>query len=90
MLEYEFAWASAKEELASGGKLVGAKQSAKAIRDGRAKAVILAADADVIVTRPIEELCAQTQTPLCKAESMKALGKACGVEVGAAVAVLLK
>ncbi len=39
-------------ELASREKVIGVKQSARAIRDGRAQRVFLACDADELVTGP--------------------------------------
>ena len=40
-------------ELASREKVIGVKQSARAIRDGRAQRVFLACDADELVLEPI-------------------------------------
>ena len=61
-------------ELASREKVIGVKQSARAIRDGRAQRVFLACDADELVLEPIRS--AQ-------------LGRACGIAVGAAVVTVL-
>ena len=41
-------------ELASREKVIGVKQSARAIRDGRAQRVFLACDADELVLEPIQ------------------------------------
>ena len=44
-------------ELASLDKVIGVKQSRKAIREGRAKRVFLACDADPAITDPVAEAC---------------------------------
>ena len=77
-------------ELASSNKVVGVKQSRKAIREGRAAKVFLAADADPALTYPVEESCAERGIPVDKNYGMAQLGKACRITVGAAVVVLLK
>ena len=66
--------------------VVGAKQLRKAIQNGRAKRVYLAANADPALTDPLLELCTANQIPCVWADSMSGLGSACGIEVGAAAA----
>lgn len=70
-------------------KTIGAKQTTKAIEKGTAVKVFIAEDADQRVIAPIIELCNCNGLPIVRAESMQALGKACGIEVGCAVAALL-
>ncbi len=70
-------------------KVVGLKQSRRAIADGTAALVFLADDADPHLTDSIRDLCRQHTVPVTNVETMKALGSACGISVGAAVAVLL-
>jgi large subunit ribosomal protein L7A len=70
--------------------VVGIKQSRKAVTAGRAVCVFLAFDADPHITDPLEEICAQHQVPVDRSASMKELGSACGIAVGAAVAALVK
>ena len=77
-------------ELASRDKVVGVKQSRKAIRGGRAVQVFLACDADPAVTEPIRTDCGEHGVPVREGCTMAQLGAACGIAVGAAVAVLLK
>jgi large subunit ribosomal protein L7A len=77
-------------ELASSNKVVGVKQSRKAIREGRAAKVFLATDADPAVTSPVEEACQEQGIPTEQSYGMTQLGKACRITVGAAVVVLLK
>ena len=66
-------------ELKQGSKVVGVKQTKRAVNDGKAARVFLAEDADPRVTAPVEALCAE----------MKELGSACGIAVPSAVAALL-
>ena len=69
--------------------MVGAKQLKKAVRDDRARCVFLARNADPAVTEPLAELCAQHHIPITWVASMADLGRACGIEVGAAAAAIL-
>ena len=69
--------------------VVGAKQLKKALHNGRAQYVYLAENADPSVTEPIEDLCRQNHVQLYWVSSMKDLGKACGIDVGAAAAAVV-
>ena len=77
-------------ELKNGSKVVGAKQVKRALTDGRARVVYLAEDADPRVTEPIQTLCQEMGVPFHRAPEMRALGEACGIAVGAAVAALVR
>ena len=77
-------------ELASTNKVIGVKQSRKAIRDGRAAKVFLASDADPAITDPIRSECAEHAIPVEQGSTMAQLGRACRIMVGASVAALLK
>lgn len=76
-------------ELKQGAKVVGVKQTKRAINDGRAVRVFLAEDADPRVTDPIAILCQERSVPVEHVAQMKELGSACGIAVGSAVAALL-
>ena len=67
-------------------KVVGAKQLRKAFKSGTVRQVYLARNADPAITEPIEALCLQNHVEYAWVRSMLDLGKACGIEVGAAVA----
>ena len=71
-------------------KVVGVKQSRRAIRDGLARQVFLAADADPALTGPLAEQCCREGIPVESGCSMRELGQAAGIQVGAAVVTLLK
>lgn len=73
-------------QLEQAGKVVGVKQTRRALRDGRVKAVFLAHDADPALTEPLAELAGEKNVPVVWTEHMRDLGRACGIAVGAAVA----
>jgi large subunit ribosomal protein L7A len=75
--------------LKTGEKLVGVNQARKAVIKGTAKAVFIAEDAERRIVLPIRELCESSNIEVIPVSTMKKLGEACGIEVGAAVAVLL-
>ena len=66
--------------------VVGAKQLRKAVAAGRARFVFLAENADPAVTEPIEAACRDSQVQIHWARTMADLGRACGIDVGAAAA----
>ena len=73
-------------ELAQGPKVVGVKQTRKAIREGRARRVFLARDADPAITAPLAGECAAAGSPVENGCVMAQLGRACGISVGASAA----
>ena len=77
-------------ELKAGPRVVGAKQTRRALADGRAVRVFLAEDADPGVTDPGEVLCAEHGVPVERISATRELGQACGIAVGAAVAALVR
>ena len=78
------------EELRSSEKVIGAKQSRRAVRDGRAQRVFLACDADPALTEPLAAQCQSADIPVSPEFTMKELGQAAGIHVGAAVVTVLK
>lgn len=73
-------------ELAAGKFVVGVKQLRKALNSGRARYVFLAENADPAITVPLEEQCQMNHVSYAWVRSMQDLGRACGIEVGAAAA----
>jgi large subunit ribosomal protein L7A len=71
-------------------KAVGVKQSTKAVEGGFAASVFIAKDCEQRIVKSIIELCEKQLVPITYVDSMKLLGKACGIEVEAAVACILK
>ena len=78
--------AQVSEELAKHKFVVGAKQLRKALKNGTARRVYLACNADPAITEPIAALCQQKNVDYAWVKSMTDLGHACGIEVGAAAA----
>ena len=76
-------------QLENSAKVVGAKQTKRALRDGKAARVYLAKDADPMLTEPVEALSMEHQVEVEWISTMKDLGNACGIAVGAAVAAML-
>ncbi len=66
--------------------VVGAKQLRKALQSNRAQRVFLAENADPAITEPIAAVCAAKQIQVTWVSTMADLGRACGIEVGAAAA----
>lgn len=70
-------------------KTIGVKQTQRALEKGLVKKVYVAQDAETHVTRSVVELCRTHGVQIIEVPTMAELGKACGIEVGAAVAAIL-
>ena len=77
-------------ELNTQEKVIGVKQSRRAVRDALAQQVFLACDADPALTDPVAQQCSDAKIPVSRDFTMKELGQAAGIHVGAAVVALLK
>lgn len=71
-------------------RVVGTGEVIKAIKAGNARAVFIAKDADQAIIEPVFKLCEEKKIKVLQAESMKDLGAACGIQIGAASAALLR
>ena len=78
------------EALKTAKRVIGIKQVAKAVKREAATEVFIADDADVKVVEPLETLCTEQNVPVSRVSSMKELGTACNIEVGAAAAAAIK
>lgn len=67
-------------------KVVGVKQVRRALKDGRANGIYLARNADPALTEPLAQQAQEQGVDVYWTDTMKALGHACGIAVGAAVA----
>lgn len=76
-------------DLAQLNVVVGAKQLKKALNKGSAQHVFLAENADPALTEPLALLCRERGVGLTWVSSMSELGRACGIEVGAAAAAVV-
>ncbi len=72
----------------SRNKVVGTKQTIKALENGEAQKVFIAKDAEEKVARPVASLCEESNIEPYYVESMLQLGKLCGIKVKAAVAAI--
>ncbi len=71
-------------------RAVGTNQTVKAISRGRARVVYVAQDADRRVTEPVLRAARDRGLEIVEVASMAALGRACGIAVGAATAAILE
>lgn len=75
---------------AAAQRAVGTNQTAKAISRGQARVVFVAQDADRRVTEPLLRQARERGVEVVEVPSMAALGRACGIAVGAAAAAILE
>jgi large subunit ribosomal protein L7A len=69
---------------------IGVKQTLKAVENRQVETVFIAEDADKRLTQKVVLLCKEKGVPVIYVDSMRRLGKACGIEVGAATAAIKK
>ncbi len=74
--------------LQTGRALVGVKQSRRAIKDGSVQLVFIAENAEDRIKKPLLALCEEKGVETVMVPTMQELGKYCGIDVGAAIAVL--
>jgi large subunit ribosomal protein L7A len=72
-----------------GEKVIGLKQTIKYIKNGQGKCLYVANNADGKLTSPIVDLAKRNFIEVTYVDTMKELGTLCGIEVGAAVALVL-
>jgi large subunit ribosomal protein L7A len=70
--------------------MAGLKQVLRALEDGKVEAVALAEDADDHIRRRVRARCDALGVPCADAPTMHELGTACKLDVGTAVACVLK
>lgn len=71
-------------------RTIGSNQTIKVLQQRVATSVFVAHDAEKRVTQPIVDLAEKHRVPLTWVTSMKELGKACGIDVGAAAAAIVE
>ena len=71
-------------------RVVGTKQVLRALDEGRVARAYVAQDADLLLTTRVVDRCYDMDIPCTQVESMEKLGRACGIDVKAAAAGLLK
>lgn len=70
--------------------VVGTKQTLRMIEQGKAIEVLIADDADPSLRREWIQLCQAHEVKVTHVDSMKVLGKACGIDVGAAMVAIIE
>ncbi|MEL7610814.1 MAG: ribosomal L7Ae/L30e/S12e/Gadd45 family protein [Bacillota bacterium] len=78
------------EDLLGGECVVGTKQVQKALAAGMLQSVYIAEDVDSHLRAKLMADCERAGVAMVSVASMKQLGKACSIEVGAACAGLFK
>ncbi|AUM97269.1 TPA: ribosomal L7Ae/L30e/S12e/Gadd45 family protein [Clostridium botulinum] len=73
-----------------GNKVVGVKQTVKALKNNTVKALYVSKDADESLVKPLIELAEENSIDIINVDTMKELGRLCGIDVSAATAALLK
>ena len=76
-------------ELTNSAKVVGVKQVRRALNAGRVRRLYMDQEADPQLTRPLVEQAREQGVETVWLDSMKELGRSCGIAVGAAVAAVL-
>ena len=77
-------------KLIAGKKTVGVKQVRRALNSHEVEAVFIAMDADKKITDQIIQICKEKGVEVFQVDNMNKLGDACGINVNAATAALLK
>lgn len=70
--------------------IIGTKQTVKALKDGKTKELIVASDVEAKVITNVVNLAHEMNIPVTYVDSMKKLGKACGIEVGASAVAIIR
>ncbi|MBT2644503.1 50S ribosomal protein L7ae-like protein [Bacillus sp. ISL-41] len=79
------------EKVAQAKKIiVGSKQTVKALKAGEVIELVIAKDADMKVTANLLQTARDMNTAITYVDSMKKLGKACGIAVGASAVAITK
>ena len=68
--------------------IIGTKQTVKALKAGTVSELIVASDADQKVIAKAVQTAKEMNVPVAYVDSMKKLGKACKIDVGAAAVAI--
>jgi large subunit ribosomal protein L7A len=71
-------------------KIIGTKQTVKALKSGIVSELIVASDAEPKVVAKVMQTAKEMNVPITYVNSMKKLGKACGIDVGAATVAIAR
>jgi large subunit ribosomal protein L7A len=70
--------------------IVGSKQTVRALKAGQVMELVIAEDADAKVTADLVRTAREMNTAISYVDSMKKLGKTCGIAVGASAVAITK
>ncbi|WP_079504271.1 50S ribosomal protein L7ae-like protein [Mesobacillus jeotgali] len=70
--------------------IVGSKQTVRALKAGEVMELVIAEDADAKVTADLVRTAREMNTAISYVDSMKKLGKTCGIAVGASAVAITK
>lgn len=73
-----------------GHKIIGTKQTLRALKNNEVRAVYIARDAEERIVNNVQNVAKESNVQVVFVPTMGDLGKAFGIEVGAATAALLK
>lgn len=71
-------------------KVIGIKQTNKALNQDKVKTLYLAEDVEAHLLEKLKDTASKKCVEIVYVDSMKKLGKACGIDVSAATAAVLK
>ena len=71
-------------------KLVGTKRTYRALKEDQVSICYVAKDAEPRVIEPLCHYCIENGLEIVYVDSMRQLGRYCGIDVGAAAAAILK
>lgn len=77
------------DDLKHHSKTVGLKQTMRALAANKVQVLYIAQDAEERVVSKVLDACNNKDVKVCRVESMKLLGKKCGIDVGTAVAAII-
>jgi large subunit ribosomal protein L7A len=78
------------DELKSNSKLIGLKQSTRAIEEGQVSKAFAALDSAPEILKKLVILCENNGVEIEYVETMAQLGEVCEIDVGASIAVITK
>ncbi|WP_110925996.1 50S ribosomal protein L7ae-like protein [Bacillus massiliglaciei] len=70
--------------------IIGTKQTVRALKNNLAEEIVIARDADPNLIRQVIQTAAEFNVPITYVDSMKKLGKACRIDVGASTVAINK
>jgi large subunit ribosomal protein L7A len=70
--------------------VIGTKQTVKALKEDKIREIVIAGDAEAKVTAQVVNEALRVNVPILYVDSMKKLGKACGIEVGASTVAIIR